>query len=160
MATHSSVLAWRIPGMAEPGGLPSMGSHRIGHDWSDLAAAELDKSKLCAFVQVKYQACCMLFSCLSFFFLQKYIWRHDSVKHEDRVMLSGWELVCLSKSSQPCVFYLFFFFFLKSVRDLDSQFIRHSSVYHCRCIFQASCPSIGSESLERFYFTTLSKNYH
>ena len=32
MTTHSSVLAWRIPGMAEPGGLPSMGSHRVGHD--------------------------------------------------------------------------------------------------------------------------------
>ena len=41
MATHSSVLAWRIPGMGEPGGLPSMGSHRVGHDWSDLAAAGL-----------------------------------------------------------------------------------------------------------------------
>ena len=39
MATHSSVLAWRIPGMVEPGGLPSMGSHRVGHDWSNLAAA-------------------------------------------------------------------------------------------------------------------------
>ena len=39
MAIHSSVLAWRIPGMGEPGGLPSMGSHRVGHDWSDLAAA-------------------------------------------------------------------------------------------------------------------------
>ena len=39
MATHSSVLAWRIPGMGEPGGLPSMGSHRVGHDWGDLAAA-------------------------------------------------------------------------------------------------------------------------
>ena len=39
MATHSSVLDWRIPGMVEPGGLPSMGSHRVGHDWSDLAAA-------------------------------------------------------------------------------------------------------------------------
>ena len=39
MATHSSVLAWRIPGMGEPGGLPSIGSHRVGHDWSDLAAA-------------------------------------------------------------------------------------------------------------------------
>ena len=38
MATHSSVLAWRIPGMGEPGGLPSMGSHGVGHDWSDLAA--------------------------------------------------------------------------------------------------------------------------
>ena len=39
MTTHSSVPAWRIPGMVEPGGLPSMGSHRVGHDWSDLAAA-------------------------------------------------------------------------------------------------------------------------
>ena len=39
MATHSSVLAWRIPEMWEPGGLSSLGSHRVGHDWSDLAAA-------------------------------------------------------------------------------------------------------------------------
>ena len=39
MATHSSVLAWRIPRTAEPGRLPSMGSHRVGHDWSDLAVA-------------------------------------------------------------------------------------------------------------------------
>ena len=39
MATHSGVLAWRIPGMGAPGGLPSMGSHRVGHDSSDLAAA-------------------------------------------------------------------------------------------------------------------------
>ena len=39
MAAHSSVLAWRNPGTGEPGGLPSMGLHRVGHDWSDLAAA-------------------------------------------------------------------------------------------------------------------------
>ena len=39
MAALSSVLAWRIPGTGEPGGLLSMGSHRVGHDWSDLAAA-------------------------------------------------------------------------------------------------------------------------
>ena len=39
MATHSCVLAWRIPGTGEPGELPSMGLHRVGHDWSDLAAA-------------------------------------------------------------------------------------------------------------------------
>ena len=39
MATHSSVLAWRIPGTGEPGGLPSIRSHRVRHDWSDLAAA-------------------------------------------------------------------------------------------------------------------------
>ena len=39
MATHSSVLAWRIPGTGEPGGLPSMGSHRVNHDGCDLAVA-------------------------------------------------------------------------------------------------------------------------
>ena len=39
METHSSVLAWRVPGMGEPSGVPSMGSHRFGHDLSDLAAA-------------------------------------------------------------------------------------------------------------------------
>ena len=47
MATHSSVLAWRIPGTGEPGGLPSMGSHRVGHNWSDLAAA---RSLLCSYL--------------------------------------------------------------------------------------------------------------
>ena len=55
MATHSSVLAWRIPGTGEPGGLPSMGSHRVGHDWSDLAAAaaaeiEGDVKDVCQFL--------------------------------------------------------------------------------------------------------------
>ena len=46
MATHSSV-AWRIPGMGEPGGLPSMGPHRIGHDWSDTAAAAAVSDNSC-----------------------------------------------------------------------------------------------------------------
>ena len=46
MATHSSVLAWRIPGTGEPGGLPSMRSHRVGHDWSDLAAAAATTEEL------------------------------------------------------------------------------------------------------------------
>ena len=39
MVTHSSILAWKIPGTEEPGGLPPTGSHRIGYDWCDLAAA-------------------------------------------------------------------------------------------------------------------------
>ena len=47
MATHPSVLAWRIPWTGEPGGLPSMESHRVGHDWSDLAAAAAAVTKLC-----------------------------------------------------------------------------------------------------------------
>ena len=49
MATHSSVLAWRIPGTEEPGGLPSMGSHRVGHNWSNLAAAA---AALCWYINI------------------------------------------------------------------------------------------------------------
>ena len=59
MATQSSVPAWRIPGTGEPGGLPSMGSHRVGHDWSDLAAAV--EGYLAA--QVKYRLRCRSVLC-------------------------------------------------------------------------------------------------
>ena len=69
MATHSSVIAWRIPGMREPGGLPSMGSHRVGHDWSDLAAAAAAAD---TWQQV----------IVSFFI---------SVSPEPRVALNGWD---------------------------------------------------------------------
>ena len=51
MATYSSILAWRIPGTGEPGGLPSMGLHRVGHNWSDLAAAA---AAICYFLGFVY----------------------------------------------------------------------------------------------------------
>ena len=68
MATHSSVLAWRISGTAEPGGLPSMGSHKVGHDWSDLAAAaaacvDMNLSKLQEFDGQGGLACCNSWGC-------------------------------------------------------------------------------------------------
>ena len=74
MATHSSVLAWRSPGTGEPGGLPSMGSHRVGHDWSDLAVAAVwnmlrnrsRKDKEGSIIQGLYLALCMDYSVLSF----------------------------------------------------------------------------------------------
>ena len=50
MATHSSVLAWRIPEKGEPGGLPSMGSHKVKHDWGDLAAAAAAAAAYSAFL--------------------------------------------------------------------------------------------------------------
>ena len=55
MATHSSVLAWRIPGTGEPGGLPSLGSHRVGHDWSALAAAAAGLDSLT--IELKQSLC-------------------------------------------------------------------------------------------------------
>ena len=55
MAPHSSTLAWRIPGTREPGGLPSMGSHRVGHNWSDLAAAAVQPLELCESIYQRNQ---------------------------------------------------------------------------------------------------------
>ena len=56
MATHSSVLAWRTQGMVEPGGLPSMGSQRVGYDCSDLAAAAA-ANKPCTFSSTQICTC-------------------------------------------------------------------------------------------------------
>ena len=52
MATHSTILAWRIPGTAEPGGLSSMGSHTVGHDWSDLAVENLQNLQVLSFFRL------------------------------------------------------------------------------------------------------------
>ena len=59
MATHSSVLAGRIPGTGEPGGLPSMGLHRVGHDRSDLAAAAAAGGASGKKVKVKVAQSCL-----------------------------------------------------------------------------------------------------
>ena len=55
MATHSSVLAWRIPGTGEPGGLQSMGSHRVGHNWSDLAVAAYASKVILKILQARFK---------------------------------------------------------------------------------------------------------
>ena len=55
MAPHSSVLAWRTPGTPEPGGLLSMGLHRVGHDWSDLAAAACDPKLWCKTIDIYFK---------------------------------------------------------------------------------------------------------
>ena len=67
MATHSSVLAWRIPGTGEPSGLLSMGLHKVGHDWSDLAAERLKHThthththtwgSYCYYIQLMWKKC-------------------------------------------------------------------------------------------------------
>ena len=96
MATHSSVLAWRIPGMEEPGGLPSLGSHRAGHDWSDLAAAAVlfISISLASKCQQWHQTCALLHICaqhgtLSLDFLALSIRHRLSLTHLD---ISVWYL--------------------------------------------------------------------
>ena len=71
MATHSSVLAWRIPGMGEPAGLSSMGSHRVRHDSSDLAAAaatedEASTSKVAPFIFLSSSLLSLSFHTMSY----------------------------------------------------------------------------------------------
>ena len=61
MATLSSVLAWSIPGTGEPGGLPSMESHGVGHDWCDLAAAAAAATLLQHCDNVKKERKCSYF---------------------------------------------------------------------------------------------------
>ena len=64
MATHSSVLAWRIPGTGEPGGLTSMGWHRVGQDCSDLAAAATSAESLTTgFLALPFQHLCFCQFC-------------------------------------------------------------------------------------------------
>ena len=53
MASHSSTVAWRIPGTGEPGGLPSLGSYRVGHDLRDLAAAAAAEHFLIPYTKIK-----------------------------------------------------------------------------------------------------------
>ena len=75
MATHSTVLAWRIPGTGEPGGLPSLGSHRVGHDWSDLAAAALIYAIYHYYLQ---SPCCILYPHDIYFVTD--LWTFDPIK--------------------------------------------------------------------------------
>ena len=75
MATHSCVLAWRIPGMVEPGGLPSVGSHRVGHNWSDLAAAEYTTQSNLQIQCNPYQATSGIFHRLEQIILQ-FVWKY------------------------------------------------------------------------------------
>ena len=80
MATRSSVLTWRIPGMGEPGGLPSMGSHRVGHNWSDLAQRALQDA-----------------------WISKIILHGIQVWGQDRTLCSGYNLKTKSKIKEKNV---------------------------------------------------------
>ena len=85
MATHSSVLAWRIPGTGEPGGLPSMGSHRVGHDWSDLAVT----------------AAALLYLLVSLLYLKG----TTEMWHLDAILPNIWHFHCNSSVfNLPCLF--------------------------------------------------------
>ena len=102
MATHSSVLAWRIPGTTEPGGLPSMGSHRVGHDWSDLAAA--------AAVVILILICKMILQTAHLKQSRGFTrWTEESSRLYSEIMDLG-VLSCVWSSNEMNGFFFFFFF--------------------------------------------------
>ena len=76
MATHSSVLSWRIPGTTEPGGLPSVGSHRVRHDWSDLAAVAAACRRSCHLQTVTVLLLPFQSGFLLFLFLLWLLWKN------------------------------------------------------------------------------------
>ena len=135
MATHSSVLAWRIPGTGEPGGLPSMGSHRVGHDWSDLAASALGSGA-------------SLFISRGWFFcgwLSKYSPRED---HSSRCCQNFTRI----SSGSGLFFFLFLFFFYAHVSQwavtLNSQNLH---------LFWRTCPrAAGTSSIHPHRFPEVS----
>ena len=112
MATHSSVLTLRIPGMEEPGGLPSTGLHRVGHDWSDLAAAvaaaegprdchiEWNKSDKDKYHMVSL-ICKILKKMIQMNLFTKFLWFSCSVM-SDSLWHHGLQLPCSSVSPRVC----------------------------------------------------------
>ena len=90
MATHSSVLAWRVPGTGEPGGLPSMGLHRVGHDWSDLAAAAAAADGILKSRDHFTDKCP---SCQSYGFSNSHVWMWE-LDHKIGWVPKNWFLNC------------------------------------------------------------------
>ena len=97
LATNSSVLAWRIPGTGEPGGLPSMGSHRVGHDWSDSSSSSSVFS-----VNPKFPNCpsypFLLLATISLFLC---LWIYITIFFKDWIRrLGNWRLLVITTRVQ------------------------------------------------------------
>ena len=147
MATHSSVLAWRIPGTGEPGRLPSMGSHRVGHDWSDLAAAAVCFLHLWLYFYFANKFICTVFldstykryyTILVFLFLTYYM---ILVSRSIHVSVNG-TISFLSMIEQYSIVYVYYIFFIYSSVD------GHSGCFHVPAIENSAAKN--SKASKRF----------
>ena len=130
MATHSSVLAWRIPGMGEPGGLPSMGSHRVRYHWSGLAAAAASVfpwSNVPFPLFEGFWVCKLACLVIDWVTMTPFLWLRLDFG------LLDLELFCLYRSSQVLVGFLS----LLLIRTLwsISQCYRSDKSHFCNCSF-------------------------
>ena len=117
MATHSSVFAWRIPGTGEPGGLPSLGSHRVGHDWSDLAAAAVTSDNHSPLASVHltcdfYPSCFPTLLFLSFFLTPTSLY-YLLARGPFQFLTFSWQSFALSPLFQPAPSTELYFFSIK-----------------------------------------------
>ena len=139
MATHSSVLAWRIPETGEPGGLPSVGSQRVGHDWSDLAATQRSPCSLLRVSDVYY-------------FEEQYSLYQFKSKYESKMIID-------SETYDSRIFWLYnivvYILFVSVTFDLD--FYSHivpqklTFVYEMDLFFLLGSPEIELRSLKMLF---------
>ena len=101
MAAHFSVLAWRIPGTGEPGGLLSMGSHRVGHDWSDWAAAAATIRWSVCFSLVNQRISSLVSWFLSHLHGVYFISKSSQNNATDQIKSSIW-VSCYCSVTKPC----------------------------------------------------------
>ena len=103
MAIHSSLLAWRIPGTGEPGGLPSMGLHRVGHGWRDLAAAAAAYIRYDDFIHV-YAAMVIIHTSTPShnYLLCVYVWLLVTLKIYSLHNFQGYNTVLLAIITMMC----------------------------------------------------------
>ena len=142
MATHSSILAWRIPGMVEPGGLPSMGSHRVGHDWSDLAAAAIARTwanNLISGPQIKKHEQCPLV--IFKIWVLTILLGHNKYFYKIK-----WNLFNLNRKYRGLAFLLSYFSSVQFSRSVVSDSLRPHESQHARPPCPSPTPGVHPDS--------------
>ena len=157
MATHSSVLAWRIPGIGEPGGLPSMGSQRVGQDWSDSSSSSSIQSKqsnkfiLLWFIP-EYQILCSIW--FEFYYLLSQALIHFSGKKINASRCRKCVHICLLHQIST-VSFAFNCQNWNSIENILSKLVYQLSNAKYM-LLQNTCPSVGRylETRHNYWFPT------
>ena len=158
MATHSSVLAWRLPGTGKPGGLPSLGSHRVRHDWSDLAVAAMclfrNRPKPCTELRLHIRITLHLGS--------PHIYFLNKLTNLYLIFVSWYQLTSPYSSSAPCLHLALHLdtLFTNIAKSTSSSIFPERSLFWQKISFimmQGSCyhrqPSLGRADPPIWFWT-------